>query len=177
VWERLLELREEGVIGTLGTSVSSPPEALDALGDRNVGHIQLPYNLLDWRWNSGSFLEAREKRVDVSIHARSVYLQGILVSDASAWPRGLVNSDEWIGRLDQAVGELKRTSRADLCMAYVTGAPWATTVLVGNETERQLRDNLSLASRRPLGADERTYVQVHLGRAPEHLLNPAMWPA
>jgi len=177
VWERLLELREEGVIGTLGTSVSSPPEAIDALGDRNVGHIQLPYNPLDWRWNSGLFLEAREKRMDVSIHARSVYLQGILVSDASTWPKGSADPGEWIGRLDQAVGKLKRKSRADLCMAYAIGAPWVTTVLVGAETEQQLRDNLSLALRPPLEPDERTYIQALMGRAPELLLNPAMWPA
>jgi spore coat polysaccharide biosynthesis protein SpsF (cytidylyltransferase family)/aryl-alcohol dehydrogenase-like predicted oxidoreductase len=175
VWQRLLQLREEGVIGMLGASVYSPPEAFEALSDADIGHIQLPYNLLDWRWNSDSFLEARGKRPDVGIHARSVYLQGILVSDASTWPKGLVNPTEWIGRLDQAVGELKRKSRADLCMAYVTGAPWATTVLVGAETERQLRDNLSLASLQPLEPEERNYVQSLLERVPERLLNPSMW--
>jgi spore coat polysaccharide biosynthesis protein SpsF len=176
VWRRLLQLREEGVIGMLGASVYSPPEALEALGDADIGHIQLPYNLLDWRWNSDSFPEARGKRPEVGIHVRSVYLQGILVSDAATWPKGLVNPAEWIGRLDRAVGELKRKSRADLCMAYAIGAPWATTVLVGAETEGQLRDNLSLASLQPLKPEERNYVQTLLERAPERLLNPSMWP-
>ena len=176
VWQRLLQLRAEGVIGVLGASVYSPPDALEALGDAEIGHIQLPYNLLDWRWNSGSFLEARGKRPEVGIHARSVYLQGILVSDASTWPKGLVNPDEWIGRLDQAVGELKRKSRTDLCMAYATGTPWVTTVVVGAETEGQLRDNLSLASLQPLMPEERNYVQSLLERAPERLLNPSTWP-
>jgi len=176
-WQRLLQLREEGVIGSLGASVYSPTEAIEALGDADIEHVQLPYNPLDWRWNSGAFLEAREKRTDVSVHVRSLYLQGILVSDASAWPKGLGDPGEWIGRLDQAVGKLKRKSRADLCMAYAIGTPWVTTVVVGAETEQQLRDNLSLASRPPLEADERTHMQSLMGRAPELLLNPAMWPA
>lgn len=175
VWKRLLELQTEGVIGALGASVYSPAEAMESLGDKDVRHIQLPYNLLDWRWGSEEFLEARAKRADVSIHVRSAYLQGILVSDASTWPSNLVNPREWIFRLDQAVLETKRKNRADLCMAYVTGTPWVTTVVAGAETEQQLRDNLSLATQQPLGADERACVQALLGQAPERLLNPATW--
>jgi spore coat polysaccharide biosynthesis protein SpsF (cytidylyltransferase family)/aryl-alcohol dehydrogenase-like predicted oxidoreductase len=177
IWRRLLELREEGVIGALGASVYSPAEAIEALGDGNIRHIQLPYNVVDWRWDSGPFPEARQKRPDVNIHARSVYLQGILVSEASTWPKGLATPDDWIGRLDRAVKDLEREGRADLCMAYATGAPWVSTVVVGAETEQQLRDNLSLTMRPPLGVDERHHVQSLLKGAPERLLNPSMWSA
>jgi spore coat polysaccharide biosynthesis protein SpsF len=177
VWRRLLELQEGGVIGALGASVYSPVEAIEALRDKQILHLQLPYNLLDWRWNSEEFLEARTRRPDVSVHIRSVFLQGLLVSDAPTWPSAFVNADEWIGRLDQAAAELRRDSRADLCMAYATGAEWVTTVLIGIETERQLHDNLSLALRPPLEADERVYLQGLFGKVPERLLNPAMWVA
>ena len=111
------------------------------------------------------------------MHIRSVFLQGILVSDAQTWPSTIVDVDEWIGRLDGAVAELGRDSRADLCMAYAMGAEWVTTVVVGAETERQLHENLSLALRPPLKVEERAYLQGLLGKAPERLLNPAMWAA
>ena len=45
IWSRLLELREQGVIQNLGTSVSVPSEALEALFDEDVKHIQVPFNV------------------------------------------------------------------------------------------------------------------------------------
>ena len=125
----------------------------------------------------GRVPEARKARPDVSVHIRSVYLQGLLLSDAAMWPSALVDADEWIGRIDKAVAELGRDSPADLCMAYATGAEWGTTVLVGAETERQLHENLSLALRPPLTSDARVYLQGLFGTVPERLLNPAMWAA
>lgn len=176
-WRRLLELQASGVIGALGVSVYSPAEAIEALDDAQIVHIQLPYNILDWRWDSEDFLAARSRRPDVTIHTRSVYLQGLLVSDAPTWPGEVLNAGEWIRRIDQAVAELGRDSRADLCMSYATGTEWLTTILIGAETERQMRDNLELALRPPLRADERAHVQGLFGDVPELLLNPPMWAA
>ena len=51
VWRRLLELRAEGTIGTLGASVYEPREALELLQDPAIPHLQIPMNVLDWRWS------------------------------------------------------------------------------------------------------------------------------
>lgn len=174
-WRRLLELKAGGVIGALGTSVSSPDEAIDALQDPEIAHLQVPYNILDWRWHADEFLDARRRRPDVSVYVRSVYLQGVLLSDAPIWPAGIVSPERLIARIDRAVAEFARESRADLCIAYVTGAEWVTTTLIGAETGRQLNDNLSLALRPALTPDERIYLQRLIGKAPERLLNPALW--
>ena len=177
VWRRLLKLQDEGVVGSLGASVYSPSEAIEALSNPEIMHLQLPYNVLDWRWDAKDFLEARRQRPDVSVHTRSVYLQGILVSEASTWPSGFVDADDWLGRIDRVVLELGRASRADLCMAYSTGADWVTTVLIGVETEQQLHENMALSLRPPLISSERAFLQETLGGVPERLLNPAMWAA
>ena len=50
VWERLLERLEDGTVLSLGVSVQSPEEASAALACPDVRHLQLPFNLLDWRW-------------------------------------------------------------------------------------------------------------------------------
>ncbi len=50
IWERLVERLEDGSVLSLGVSVASPFEALLALAYPDVRHLQLPFNLLDWRW-------------------------------------------------------------------------------------------------------------------------------
>ena len=51
-WQRLLEVRECGRVGRLGASVYEPSEALDALRDPAIQHLQIPINVLDWRWRA-----------------------------------------------------------------------------------------------------------------------------
>ena len=88
IWRRLQEHVADRTIQTLGVSVQTPDEALRALGEPAVSHIQLPFNILDWRWREGGVIAALETRESVIVHARSVFLQGVLTTDnREAWPR------------------------------------------------------------------------------------------
>ncbi|ASU40582.1 hypothetical protein hmeg3_21300 [Herbaspirillum sp. meg3] len=177
IWERLLELKQEGVIKLLGASLSTQEEALEALADPAIKYIQLPCNLLDWRWETSPFLALRAQRPDVSIHVRSAFLQGLLVSDAAIWPDGIVDASSIVKKLDSLVQELGRVSKPDLCLAYLAGLTWIDSIVVGIDSVAQLQDNLALACRAPLTADERDHVRKMIGMVPERLLNPASWPA
>lgn len=83
----LLSLRERGLVRRLGVSIygradleAVPPELLDL--------VQLPLSLYDQRLlNDGTIAGLR--RQGVAIHARSVYLQGLLLTPAQYWP-------EWV---------------------------------------------------------------------------------
>ena len=176
VWGRLIELRNEGVIEKLGASVYSPEEAIDALFKPDVAVIQIPCNLLDWRWRKREFQEAILARPDVIIHARSVFLQGLMFLQAEKWPpvTGL-NAADLLNRLDDLVIELNRRSRADLCIAYVRGQSWVSGLVLGMETITQLEENLELFSSMPLNAGECNIVDKRLEKVPEVLLNPARW--
>ena len=172
----MLELRNEGVIEKLGASVYSPEEAIDALSRPDVSVIQLPCNLLDWRWRNREFQDAIFARPDVIIHARSVFLQGLMFLQAEKWPpvTGL-NAADLLNRLDDLVIELNRRSRADLCIAYVRGQSWVSGLVLGMETITQLEENLELFSSMPLNAGECNIVDKRLEKVPEVLLNPARW--
>jgi spore coat polysaccharide biosynthesis protein SpsF len=177
IWNKLKELRDEGVLYDLGVSVYSPEEALAAVDDEDVHHIQLPFNVLDWRWRSIEVIEALHKRRDVTVHARSALLQGLLAADPEAeWPsvEGIDPADlrENLWRLSR---ELDRDSPADLCLAYVRAHDWIDGVVVGMESLSQLALNLALFKRPPLTSDEIAMVDASLPRATEKLLNPALW--
>jgi spore coat polysaccharide biosynthesis protein SpsF len=175
VWNAVKALRDEGVIYDLGVSVYSPQEALAALADRDVRHIQLPFNVLDWRWRDSAVFEALAKRPGVTVHARSALLQGLLANSSDArWPEG-IDPAELTTRLHGLTRELDRDSPADLCLAYVRAQSWIDGVVVGMESLGQLALNLALFKRPPLTANEIAAVDASLPRASERLLNPALW--
>jgi spore coat polysaccharide biosynthesis protein SpsF (cytidylyltransferase family)/aryl-alcohol dehydrogenase-like predicted oxidoreductase len=176
VWDRLLELRRLGVLGVIGGSVSSPAEAIDALNDPDVGQLQCPVNILDWRWRGREFLEAVNARPDVEIHARSSLLQGLLTLKADDWP-GICGFDarEIYAALDRWVEVLNRLDRIDLCIAYVRALPWVTSIVLGMETLAQLRRNLTLFQMPVLTQEQAHAVAESIPCVPEAVLNPSLW--
>lgn len=176
VWQRLLEYVRAGTIARLGVSVQNPAEAAAALADPDVRHLQMPFNLLDWRW-AGTIRRLRA-RGDVVVHARSVFLQGLLAAgDASIWPEiEGVDPQSLLDTIAALAADLGRDGAADLCLAYVRGQDFIHGVVIGLETEAQLDANLRLALKRPLDAGEIRRVEARLPRLPEQLLNPALWP-
>jgi len=179
LWERLIELLEDGTLLSLGVSVQTPDEARAALANGDVQHLQLPFNPLDWRWQEAGVIERIRMRAHVTIHARSVFLQGLLAaSDPGIWPAiAGVSGGEVLSLLDSIAREYRRESIADLCLAYVRGQDWIDGVVVGMETEDQLDSNLRLFVKPPLSAAECEAVATRIPRMPEQLLNPALWPS
>jgi aryl-alcohol dehydrogenase-like predicted oxidoreductase len=178
VWKRLEHYLARGTIGSLGVSVQSPAEAREALAHPNVRHIQLPFNILDWRWAEANVIAAIRSKPSVTVHARSVFLQGVLTAgDPSVWPRVEgVDSLALISWLDGCAESFGRQSVADLCLAYVRGQDWIDGVVIGMETEEQLETNLALTIRAPLAPAECDELEASRPRVPEQLLDPARWP-
>ncbi len=178
VWERLIEHLEEGRILALGVSVQDPDEAHAALACADVRHIQLPFNIFDWRWKAAGVLDRLAARADVTVHARSAFLQGVFASaDPSVWPKVEgVDAATLIRLLAQLASDFGRAGVADLCLAYVRAQTWIDGVVVGLETEDQLEANLRLFVRRPLTAGQCALIDAMTPQLPEDFLNPARWP-
>jgi aryl-alcohol dehydrogenase-like predicted oxidoreductase len=178
VWERLMELFSAGTVSALGVSIQSPEEAQEALSESSVRHIQLPFNLLDWRWCEAGVIDAIRAKRPLTVHVRSVFLQGLIAArNPEIWPvipgvhvKGLV------GWLDDCARAYGRKGPADLALAYVRGQDWIDGIVVGMETEAQLDDNLALFRRPPLLEDDCWRITTSRPRLPVQLLDPAQWP-
>ncbi|MDE2182863.1 MAG: aldo/keto reductase [Alphaproteobacteria bacterium] len=178
IWTRLLEHVCEGRVRALGVSVQSPQEALSALDCPDVRHIQMPFNVLDWRWLEAGVIERCKARRDVTVHVRSVFLQGLLAAgNASIWPKiDGVDPVAILAMISAMTTEYGRESCADFCLAYARGHKFIHGVVIGLETMEQLDVNLRLAVKRPLTPVLCAEIEARVPRLPEQLLNPAQWP-
>ena len=176
IWKVLKGLKADGLIDKLGVSLQSCTELDLALAEPEIEHLQIPFNILDDRWDA--HLEAIKKPENLTIHVRSAFLQGILLSKSrSDWPAQLDDAlwDSIQGKLDDLVKTTGRCDRADLCIAFLRSTDWIDGIVVGMEDLEQLDQNITLFKEKPLTSDENALVRQQFKNLPEFLLNPALW--
>lgn len=175
IWQELQSLHERGVITELGLSVYTPEQALAVLDDTVVKHIQLPFNLLDYRWHEAGVPAALSGRPDIRVHTRSAFLQGLLISDKSAWPNWVNDPAQYLVKLDEIAASYGCSNRLELCLAYVLGQEWIDATVIGADTPEQLQASLNAATAVELTQQDCDMIRKSLSYAPGRLVNPARW--
>ncbi|GAB4576896.1 MAG: hypothetical protein Tsb0019_02930 [Roseibium sp.] len=176
IWQCLLKLKAQGKIGKLGVSVQTPEELSLCLAVADVEHVQLPYNLLDWRWDG--LIAAIRQRKGLTVHVRSIFLQGLLIEcSPDLFPKiEGVDAHQIVAALTTLVTELHRENALDLCLAYARAMSWIDGIVVGVQSPDQLEQILDLWRRPVLTHDQACRVRQLLPKVPQQLLNPALWP-
>ncbi|RTZ14653.1 hypothetical protein EJ063_15175 [Vibrio aquaticus] len=179
VFRKLQSLKADGRIKNIGVSVQTPQEIELALRTEDVSFIQLPYNILDHRWDYlvPAIRKAKTSR-SLTIHARSVLLQGLLVSeDLKLWEKANLKESkviiEWLKKESQEQGF---ATISELCISYVRNVDWIDGVVLGCETERQLSENIKTIN---MHHTPNNIVQLKEIKPPfeldESTLNPVYW--
>lgn len=178
VWDRLQSLRDAGRIDRLGVSVQSPDELALALDTPGVAHVQMPCNLLDYRWTAlFPRIAQRRDEAGLVVHVRSVFLQGLLIGGtAGDWGRAGVADpapvQDWLARMAATCG---RQSVADLCLAWAQAQPWIDGIILGSDNLAQIAQNLSLFRAPPLSPADLKRLQDSRPTLPAASLDPARW--
>lgn len=175
-WRSLLDLRSQGVITRLGASVQNTEQAAAVIANRDIEYLQLPFNLLDWRWQRDGIPDLLEDRADIIVHARSVFLQGVLLNSSGNWPAVEHKAaKEIIAWLEGGTKQLGRESIADLCVAFARSQNWIDGLVIGTENETQLRDNISLFTNPEISPEHIANLLDSRRQVSESLLDPSKW--
>lgn len=170
----LYETVKEGLVKEIGASVYTPDEAMACLHNNKVKVIQLPFNILDWRWFDKKFIELIGSRKDVEIQVRSIFLQGLLLNSSEIWP----NEEEgkkYADKLDKIMRKLKIRSRLELCIAYVKSIDWISSFVIGVDDMNHLIEINNLNTKKVFSDVELDFIFEELEKAPIKLLDPRCW--
>ena len=174
----LREWVEAGQIKRLGVSVQSPEELEAALDVADFSHIQMPFNILDHRWDKvlPRLVQVRGAR-GLTVHIRSVLLQGLLMSDdAQKW--NLAGHTKWVETrrwLTETSKHLAQPGVDALCINWVRGLPWVDGIVVGMDNLDQLRRNISIFSESPLSEEAFKQLPNNKPYLTNQTLDPAQW--
>lgn len=178
VWLRLLRLKKNGLIGDLGVSVQSPEELQYALNTDHVRYIQMPFNVLDTRWDAMiPVIEETKAKKSLVIHVRSALLQGLLVSkNFDHWRRANVKDPQFV--INWLIDQRQVTqsnSISDFCLRYVKSFNWIDGVVVGVETIEQLNENINIFKGLNFSREKIEELLSSRPKLSESTLNPVRW--
>jgi aryl-alcohol dehydrogenase-like predicted oxidoreductase len=168
LWPALQCLKAGGVFAKIGIStyVADDPAALAARFRPDV--MQVPFSLLDQRLLKDGSL-ARLRDLGVEIHARSLFLQGLLLMPPQEVPENLKAAAPHLAGLR---GRLARAGTTALAAAlgFVLSRPEISVALVGVTALDELEEILA-AAKQPLPALDWDACAL----ADERLLTPSLW--
>jgi aryl-alcohol dehydrogenase-like predicted oxidoreductase len=147
----LKKMTERGLIGAGGISLDEHSAIEGAIA--RTKYIQIPYNVLEWRYET--LLEQAVQK-GITIFARSVYLQGLLLMDEASIRPGLCGIIPVRRRLEE-LARRHDMSLAGLCLRFVLSRTGISSVLTGVDNPAQLRENLTVP------------------KLPEELIHPKLW--
>jgi aryl-alcohol dehydrogenase-like predicted oxidoreductase len=150
VWHTIKRLRDHGTIYDLGICVREPNEALAALSDPDIRHIQIAFAPFDRRWRAPAVADALAERPWITVHAR-----------AAATPSRIDAA-----RLTNLARELGRENAIDLCLAYMRAMDWIGGVIVDVDGQAELSQSRALFDRPVLNRDELALVDKTLADVP-----------
>jgi len=166
LWPALQQLKAEGVFRRIGISayVSDDPLTLAQTFKPDV--MQLPFSVLDQRLLKSGVLD-RLKRLGVEIHARSVFLQGLLF--LNALPEKLRHAALELSITKAAIAASGATP-LQAALAFVLSRPEIDVALVGVTSVGEL-DEIVTAAAKPLPHLDWS----SLALTDETVLTPSLW--
>ncbi len=170
ILEALTTVKNCGVVEKIGVSVYDSGQIDEVLKRKWVPDIiQLPINVLDQRLVKNGYLK-KLKNLGVEIHARSLFLQGLLLMDADRIPDYFRNesghfvdyakflADKQLSRIEAALGFIKQQQEIDVAIVGVTDPEELTEIVAAWRSQKALTLDMS-----------------RFGLSDEAIINPSKW--
>jgi len=167
IYLALQELKKAGLIEKIGISIYDPVELDNLYPHFHFDIIQVPFNIIDRRLIQSGWLNRLAKE-GVELHARSVFLQGLLLMKSIDRPSKFNRWSSLFLRWDQWLSEVGLTA-LEASIRYALSFPEIKKVIVGVDSAKQLKE-LTEAAKGHLPE-----VHNELFSNDENLLNPANW--
>lgn len=138
LWQAMTCLRADGYVSRIGASVYSGAQ-IDVLLQRYpIDLVQLPLSLLDQRLIRGGQLDRLAAR-NVEVHARSAFLQGVLLMPVGHLPPYLTGLRPCVQEISARAARLG-ISPVQAALRFVTGLPQVAAVVCGVDSAQHFRE-------------------------------------
>ena len=171
LFQALEELRAEGIVRRIGVSIYDSATLNRILGDYPVEIVQLPINVLDQRLVRDGTLTNLARR-GIEVHARSVFLQGVLLVEPERLPARFASIRKRLSCFQSGTAAAG-VSPLVAALGFVAHCPGISRIVLGVNTASNLRDNLRAFAEviaGPTNFDVSSYAIDDLG-----IIDPRQW--
>ena len=140
----LARLKRQGLVKKIGASVYNSQQIDYLLDNFSIDLIQLPINILDQRLISNDSL-IKLKKHNVEIHARSAFLQGLLLMSTDTIPSWFNPIKDTL-KLFHKEAKKQNLTKLQLALGFVQSLTEIDKVVVGVDSLQQLREIIDASS-------------------------------
>lgn len=166
--ETMFRLKQRGLVEKIGVSVYTSGQIDRILEQYAIDLIQLPVNVLDQRLLQSGHL-SKLKQAGIEIHARSVFLQGLLLMDTGTLPDYFHHAKTHLEHFRQFAQKMG-ISPKQAALQFAMGIKEIDVVLCGVNNRFQLNECLNCA-RQPM----RPINMERFALSDDSILNPSKW--
>lgn len=167
LYRALMSIKTRGLVQKIGISVYEPSEIESVFTRYTLDLVQSPLSVLDRRLVDTGWAEKLHKS-GVEVHARSVFLQGLLLMPASlrpakfeSWANIWQEWDRWL--------ESAQLTPLQACVLYLQSISSIDKIIVGIDSLNQLKEILIATQGTLQSLPDFKSEQI------EKLINPACW--
>ena len=168
IFEALNFLKTNNICEKIGLSIYDIDKSEKYVSSYDVDLVQAPLNIFDRRLVDPAVLHVFKSR-DIEIHARSIFLQGLLLIKRDAITDGFSHSkqllNEWHSWLDE-----EDIDPVEACLKFVLQYKEIDKIVLGVQDVGQLHDIMSAATKKGFLQLPRWKSKVH-----SQLINPSLW--
>lgn len=172
-WADLEKAKSAGRVKKIGVSVYTPEHAKKIIENYNIDIIQIPFNLLDQRFKRSGLLKIFKQR-NIEVHARSIFLQGLLLSDYTNLHEYFQPIQSKLSLIDKVCAE-NNTSKLDLVFSQLNAIKEIDAVVFGVTSSEELGGIFKAKSHNTI-IDIGSFSFDYLSAANEQVINPSCWP-
>ena len=171
LYERMLELKYKGLVEKIGFSVYTKKQIDKILDLYDFDLIQLPVNALDQRLIKSGELE-KLKNKGIEIHARSIFLQGLLLMDPDTI-HPFFNEIKPILQKYRKFLDLEGLTTVEGAFGFVKEIPEIDYIVVGVNNLKQLKDNMQSFNRTSNNLSIDSFKEFYIDDP--KFINPGSW--
>ena len=170
IWRELEQLRDEGYVEKIGVSAYTGEEINSLLERFPIQLVQLPLSILDQRLIQNGVL-ATLKSKGVEVHARSIFLQGLLLENPAQLAPRFSELGPHLSKVSSTLHELGLTILQG-ALAFPLSLHDVDVALVGVSGCAELREILDAVD----GLPTENLDFSAFAFSDEAILNPSAWP-
>ncbi len=168
-YRALASLKDQGHVEKIGASVYTVEEALELVRRYDLDLLQVPLSIADQRFLADGVLGKLRAR-GIEIHARSVFLQGLLLMNLDTLPVHFEPARPTLAAFRSFCRE-SGVSALKAAISFAIGQTDTDVVLVGVNRRRDLAEILDSLHNPVPAIDWRRFAIENID-----IVNPSLWP-
>ena len=167
IYKGMSYAKEKGLIKKIGVSIYTVEELKKIISKYKIDLVLLPFNIFDQRLLKSNILKELKNR-NIEIHARTSFLQGLLLMEMRNIPKKFSKYKKLFKNFYK-ICRNKKMTKYEVCLKYVLSNNYIDKVIVGIDSANQFKKLINSAG----------YIEIpkkSVDASKEiNLINPAKW--